>query len=132
MAEIVLNAADMVVGRLASHAAKQALNGQSVKIINCEKAVMTGRKKWVFQHYAVPRAERGQIRHGPYIARQPDRFVRRIVRGMLPWSKTRGREAFKRVMCYIGVPPELTTAKVAQLEEGHTSKLSTFNYVTME
>lgn len=128
---IVLDATSTIVGRLASHAAKQALNGSTVSVINCEKAIMTGRKTWILPTYATIRNERGQIRHGPYYHRRSDMFVRRIIRGMLPWNKQRGQEAFRRIMCYVGVPPQLRDAKAETLPKAHVTKLSTPNFVTI-
>lgn len=129
--KVVIDAADCVVGRLCTHAAKHALGGAHVSIINCEKALMTGSKPFVLAKYGHARSDRGQIRHGPYIHRGPDKFVRRIVRGMLPWNKERGQTAFRHVMCYIGVPPELKDVKGEQVKGSHLSKLRTLNYVTI-
>jgi large subunit ribosomal protein L13 len=28
--------------------------------------------------------------------------MKRMIRGMLPWDRTRGREAYKRLRCYLG------------------------------
>jgi large subunit ribosomal protein L13 len=36
----------------------------------------------------------------------PDRILKRTVRGMIPYKKTTGKEALKRLKVYIGVPPE--------------------------
>ncbi len=108
MTQIVLNAEGAVVGRLASYAAKQALLGRNVVIVNCEKAVISGSPRFVTQR-ALKRSEYlGQPFKGPHFPRVPDRFVRRIVRGMLPTQgrRGRGREAFSRVLCYVGVPKE--------------------------
>lgn len=128
---IVIDAADCVVGRIGTYAAKHALAGANVSIVNCEKALMTGNKAFILAKYGHARSDRGQIRHGPYIHRGPDKFVRRIVRGMLPWNKERGQTAFRHVMCYIGVPPELKAVKGEQVKGAHLSKLTTLKYVTI-
>jgi len=132
MADHIIDATNAIVGRMASHAAKLALKGDTVKIINVEKAIMTGSRDYVFGKYSHARTDRGQIRHGPYIHRNPDKFVRRIVRGMLPHDKLRGREAIRRVLCYTGVPPELKSAKAEPLgPKTQVSKLTNLNYVTI-
>ncbi len=132
MADIIIDATNTIVGRVGSYAAKQALGGANVKIINAEKAIMTGNKATIFAKYMHVRVERGQIRHGPYMHRGSDRFVRRIVRGMLPFEKTRGQNAYRNVMCYIGVPPELKGAKAEVLgAKANVNKLKTLNYVTI-
>jgi large subunit ribosomal protein L13 len=129
---IVIDAAHSIVGRVASHAAKHVLRGSTIAIINCEQAIMTGRRKWILPHIAGIRADRGQIRHGPYMHRAADKFVRRIVRGMLPWNKRRGQEAYRDVMCYIGVPPQYKAVKAETVPKAHVTKLTTLNYITIE
>ncbi len=61
-----------------------------------------------------------------------DRFVRRAIRGMLPWDKTRGREAFKRIMCYTTVPEELQGKETITIEDASVKKLPTLKYVTVK
>ncbi len=112
MAEIYLDATRIPVGRLGTYVSKRALLGDDVKIMNCEKAVMTGSKEANFRKYHKRRRDIGQPTHGPFIPRMPDRFVRRIIRGMLSYKNPRGKEAFKRIMCYIGVPREYADKKI--------------------
>ncbi len=100
---MMLDAENSVLGRLAAAAAKQALLGEEVTIINCEKAVITGDKKSVIED-RMELLEIGQPQQGPFVQRRPDMFVRRAIRGMLPRRQIRGREALSRVKCYIGVP----------------------------
>jgi large subunit ribosomal protein L13 len=49
------------------------------------------------------RVEVGSDR-GPYYPKRPDRLFKRAVRGMIPYKKPRGREAFERVRVYVGNP----------------------------
>ncbi len=100
---MIIDADNSVLGRLAAAAAKQALLGEEIKIVNCEKAVITGDKKSVIKGY-MELLEIGQPQQGPFVQRRPDMFVRRAIRGMLPRRQIRGREALSRVKCYIGVP----------------------------
>jgi large subunit ribosomal protein L13 len=102
---IIIDATNLIVGRMATTAAKQALLGEEVKIINAEKAIISGSKDYVFAHYK-QKFDRGVHTKGPFIPRMPDRFTRRIIRGMLPMAGARGRDAFKRILCYIGTPDE--------------------------
>ena len=44
----------------------------------------------------------GVPRKGPFLPRVADRFVRKKIRGMLPYKTPRGRAAFERIMCFIG------------------------------
>src|SRR3989338_4972366 len=106
----VIDAKDLILGRMATIAAKKALLGQEVVIVNAEQAIISGKKSEVIEHYKT-KVAKGIPLKGPYFPRQPDRLVRRTVRGMLPWKRAKGREAFKRVMCYIGVPDQYQNMK---------------------
>jgi large subunit ribosomal protein L13 len=101
--EFVIDATDARLGRMATHAAKAALQGKKVVIVNCEEAIITGNRKQILAHYIWAR-DIGRPTKGPFVPRMPDRFVRRIVRSMLPYKTPHGREAFHRVQCYIGTP----------------------------
>jgi len=46
---IVLDATGLVLGRLASVTAKSLLAGEEIKIVNAEKAIITGSKDYIFQ-----------------------------------------------------------------------------------
>ena len=50
---------------------------------------------------------------------------------MLPWKHTRGKEAFKRVMCYVGVPEGLSHEKMIAIDKHSVSKLPTLKYTTV-
>ena len=100
---IIIDAKDGIVGRVATLAAKQALLGEDVAVINCELAIITGNKKTIIADWK-RRYAMGVPKKGPFIHRVADRLVRRIIRGMLPYKNPRGIAAFRRVMCYVGEP----------------------------
>lgn len=102
--EINIDATHCIAGRLASYAAKQALLGHTVNIFNSEKAVMSGNPVAVRLKYFHRIFETGQPNKGPFISRMPDRFLRRMIRGMVEHKQGRGGEAYERIMCYMGVP----------------------------
>lgn len=128
---IVIDATNLILGRLATFAAKQALLGEEVVVVNCEKAVVTGKRKMVIDMF-LRKIHRGIPLQGPYYPKQPDRIVRRTIRGMLPRKKALGEEAFKRVMCYLGVPEKYVGAGMVTVDGAHVSKLPTFNYVQLD
>jgi len=104
---LVIDATGCSLGRLAAYAAKQSLEGKKVLIFNAESAVISGKTDETLKHYKVKydaKSHANPKRFGPKRPRNADRFVRRTVRGMLPWKTTRGKEAFKRVMAYTGRP----------------------------
>ena len=51
---------------------------------------------------------------------------------MLPYKKPRGREAFKRIKCYRGIPTTMKDKKPETLKAAEFSKLPTLKYVTVE
>lgn len=128
---MIIDATDLIIGRMASFAAKQVLLGEKVDIVNCEKAVITGSKKMIKDKY-LQKVKRGIPKSGPFYPKQSDRIVRRVVRGMLPFKKNRGREAFKRVMCYIGVPEKFQTQKFETIENANIKKLPNLGYVYLK
>jgi large subunit ribosomal protein L13 len=113
--ELNIDATNAVAGRLASHVAKQALLGFTVNIFNSEKAVMSGNTNTLRLKYYHRIFETGQPFNGPFISRMPDRFLRRIIRGMVEHKEGRGKEAFERIMCYIGVPVDFKDKKLVSV-----------------
>ena len=111
----VIDGRDHIMGRLATHIAKQLLNGEDITVVNSEKLVITGGKKAILQDYKERRA-RGKTRKGPYYPRMPDRLFRRTVRGMISYQQPRGRTAFKKLTVYIGVPKDLEGANAMKVE----------------
>jgi len=105
---MIVNAEGSIVGRLASYVAKKALSGETVIVVNAEKAIISGKKETILNK------ERGRLnirnlgnpRKGPFHQRRPDKYLRRVIRGMLPYKKPIGKSAYKRVMVYIGIPKD--------------------------
>ncbi|MCX8147549.1 MAG: 50S ribosomal protein L13 [Candidatus Woesearchaeota archaeon] len=128
---MIINAENLIVGRIATAAAKKALLGENVDIVNCEKAVIVGNRKQILEKFK-QRADRGAPLKGPYYPRMPDRLLRRIIRGMLPFKTKRGKEAFKRIMCHMGVPEQFRNIKTETISKADVSKKQTLDYVTIE
>lgn len=131
MAEINIDATNALFGRLASYAAKQALLGNKVNILNCEKAVFSGNADFIKSSYHHATTTRGQVNYGPYISRMPDRFFRRVLRGMLPHKRAKGRVAYERLLCYIGVPDLFKGKKLEKLKHADLSNLRVPKYVSL-
>ena len=102
----IINAEDSILGRLASHVAKRALLGEEIIVINAEKAFVSGKPKSILDDELKKLRIKniGSPLRGPFHQRRPDRYVRKAIKRMLPTEKTRGIEAFERVMVYMGVP----------------------------
>lgn len=127
---MIIDATDTIMGRLAATAAKKALEGEHIDIINSEKAIITGNKGHIFENYHHIRSRGGPF-HGPFIPRPPHLLLKRVIRGMLPWTRSRGREAWKRIMCHIGVPDEFKGKKAETLKNANVSRLQTAKYITL-
>ncbi len=127
---IIIDGKDLVVGRVASFAAKQALNGETIKIINSESMYITGNRKFLLNEVQ-RRRDQGTWEKGPFYLRRPDRFVRRIVRGMIPYKTSRGDAAYRRVLCYIGSPKELEQHKSISVEAANIKHIKNLKYLTV-
>jgi large subunit ribosomal protein L13 len=128
-ADLVVDAADCIVGRVASQVAERALAGETVAVVNAEAAVVTGDRDDVFGKYR-KRTELGSDR-GPYYPKRPDRIFKRAVRGMLPYKKPRGREALERVRVFVGDPYEADDVEQQVLDGTSLDRLSTIRFVTL-
>jgi large subunit ribosomal protein L13 len=108
----VIDGKNAVLGRLASYVAKESLKGEEVNIVNCGEIIITGNKKFMEQDMQKRREMIGSGQKGPHISRTSEKIVKRAIRGMLPDHREgRGKEAFKRIRCYVGVPPEFKDSK---------------------
>lgn len=111
----VIDANDVVLGRLATHAATLLRGkhkptyaphmdtGDFVVIINAEKIAVSGNKredKFVYRHSGFPGGLR-QKSVGQMIDTQPDRLVEKAVKGMLPKNRL-GRAMAKKLKVYAG------------------------------
>ncbi|TCK20371.1 50S ribosomal protein L13 [Pseudonocardia endophytica] len=111
----VIDANDVVLGRLATHAATllrgkhkptfapHVDTGDFVVIINAEKVAVSGNKredKFVYRHSGFPGGLR-QKSVGQMIDQQPDRLVEKAVKGMLPKNRL-GRAMAKKLKVYAG------------------------------
>jgi large subunit ribosomal protein L13 len=127
---IIINGKDLIVGRVATFVAKQALNGETIKIINSEQMYMTGDRAFLLNEMQ-RRRNQGTWEKGPFFLRRPDRFVRRIVRGMIPYRTPRGTAAYKRVLCYIGSPKELEQHKSITIDTANIKHIKNLKYVSV-
>ena len=111
----VIDASDVVLGRLASHVAillrgkhkpifaPHLDTGDFVIVINAAKVALTGNKltdKRLYRHSGYP----GGIRSDTYaelLAKHPERLVEKAVKGMLP-KNTLGRNTLRKLKVYAG------------------------------
>jgi large subunit ribosomal protein L13 len=125
-ADLVVDARDCILGRVASQVADAALSGQRVAVVNAESVVITGSEDDIMSVYR-KRTEIGSDR-GPYYPKRPDGIMKRAIRGMIPYKTTRGREAFENVRVYVGNPHD-RDAEV--LEDTSLDRLSNIKFVQL-
>lgn len=128
---MIIDATNQVMGRVAAFAAKKALIGEKIDIINCEKAIITGSKGDIIRKFHHQR-DRGGPFHGPFIGRKPSMLLKHVIKGMVPHKQAKGIEALARIKCHIGTPKELEGKKTEKLEKAGVEKLETTKYITLQ
>jgi large subunit ribosomal protein L13 len=125
-ADLVVDARDCIMGRVASTVAQRALDGESVAVVNAEDAVITGTEDDVMETYR----KRANLASdsGPYYPKRPDGIFKRAIRGMVPYKEDRGREAFDSIRVYVGNPHD----EDGEVLEGTSlDRLSSIRFVTL-
>lgn len=118
-----VDADGLILGRLASGVAKRLLQGEEIVIVNAEKAIVSGKKTSKVLE-AKKFLEVGHVKMGPFHYRRPDRIVRKTVRGMLPHRQPKGKQAFRRLKVFIGVPDQFIQTRKEMLAEAQAEKLT--------
>ncbi len=117
------------MGRMASIIAKRLLQGESIIVVNAEKAVLSGRRLSRVKE-ARKFLEIGHPGKGPFHPRRPDQIIRRTVRGMLPRRLPKGQAALRRLRVFLGLPEEFKALTLQSFPEAHVSRLKC-PYVTV-
>jgi large subunit ribosomal protein L13 len=112
---LVIDATDVVLGRLASHAAVLLRGkhkatfanhmdaGDFVIVINAEKVALTGQKlekKKAYRHSGYPGGLKS-VTYGELIEKNPERAVEKAIRGMLP-KNSLGAQQLRKLKVYRG------------------------------
>jgi len=119
--KIIINAENGSYGRVSSFAAKQALSGKEIVVVNSEKAVITGNKKNIIEKYKALRAKGGHSQKGPRYSKLTIRMMKYGIRGMLPDHRRGiGKEAFSNIKCYDGIPEKFKDKEMVNFKS--TSK----------
>lgn len=124
---MIIDAENARVGRISTHIAKALLKGEEVHVINAEKAVISGSPKDVLAKYQERRSYqyKGNPEKSPKWPKAPHLFVRRLIRGMLPRKKARGRAAYRKLKVYSG-RPESVKGEAKRIEEADVGELSRY------
>ena len=119
---VVIDATGLVLGRMASIIAKRLLRGETIIVVNAEKAVISGRRLSRVRE-AKAFLDVGHPKKGPFHPRRPDRIVRRTVRGMLPRRKPKGQQAYKRLRVFLGFPEGFKGKETQTIPDAKAEKL---------
>ncbi|MDD5650983.1 MAG: 50S ribosomal protein L13 [Candidatus Nanoarchaeia archaeon] len=128
---MIIDGTNMILGRLATFAARKSLEGEDVIIVNAEKVVISGKKNEIIARYN-EKTDRGNRLKGPYFPKQADRLVRRTIRGMLPYKQGRGKIAFRKVMCYLGIPEKYKNEKMETVKQADFNRLKTAKFMRVD
>jgi len=125
----IIDASGLILGRMSSMVAKRLLLGESIVIVNAEKAIISGKR---LSRVKEARAflDIGHPGKGPFHPRRPDQIVRRTIRGMLPHRLPKGQMAFKRLRVFLGVPLEFKGMVFQTIPEADVNRLKC-PYVTV-
>ncbi len=118
MAKLYIDAEGAVRGRVASFAAKQALLGEEVFVLNSEKAIISGNPKMNVDDFKFTRTINTiKPEKGPFFSKDPEKMMRRTIRGMLPdYRRGRGKQAWSRLKCYVGIPEQFKKEKLVKVK----------------
>jgi len=125
----IYDASNQILGRMSTIIAKELLKGEKVVVVNCEKSVISGSPKYKSAFY-LNRVHRGDVKHGPFFPKTPDDIFRRTVRGMVPWHQVKGRNAFKNLRVFIGLPEQFKNKTLEKVEKADADKLKS-RYITL-
>jgi large subunit ribosomal protein L13 len=128
---MIIDATNLIVGRLGSVVAKKALLGERIDIVNSEKAVVSGKRPEVLALFH-KKVSRGTWAKGPHYIRSPAMLLKRLIRDMLPYKRPRGIEAYKRIMCWEGIPDEFKGKDAKTLKEADCAKLPNPDYLSLK
>ena len=118
----IIDATNLILGRVASIVAKRILQGERIIVINAERAIISGKRLSRIKA-AKKFLDVGHPGTGPLHPRRPDQLFRRTIRGMLPRKKPRGQEAYRRLRVYIGIPENFDGGKAHTIPHAHAEKL---------
>lgn len=121
----IIDGAGSTLGRLASYVAKEALKGEEIRVLNCDQIIITGNARTTQEMFERRRSMVGHSQKGPKHHATSEKLVKRAIRGMVPnFREGRGREAFKRIMCYTGIPKEFQGENFETLDTGKKNKFA--------
>ncbi len=131
MAQIIIDATKASFGRICSYAAKQALEGNEIIVLNSEKTVITGNQKDILNKHRTLKQKGGHSQKGPKYIKIPFRILKRGIRGMLPNHRAgQGKIAYSKIKCYDGIPEEFKGKEMKKIQGPKHNKYITLKELT--
>lgn len=127
----VIDAKGLLLGRMCSEVAERLLLGETIDIVNCEEAVISGDKYRIIRDFKRKR-EMGIPSKGPHYPKESFKIVKRTVRGMLPYKREKGRKAFDRLKCYNTLPEAFRSKPTETMEKANVDKLPNTKFVKVK
>ncbi len=114
----VIDGKNLIYGRLASNVAEMIMSGEEVVVLNAESIIITGERDMIFADFK-QKVDMGDTtkRKGPFYPRRSDLLFKRCVRGMIPWTSSSGRDAYRRLYVFVGVPKQFSDCELVKPEE---------------
>ncbi|MFH1325792.1 MAG: 50S ribosomal protein L13 [archaeon] len=115
----IIDGENAVMGRLAAYAAKEALKGEDIVVVNCDRIIITGSKKNIKENFEGKKKRIGSTQKGPKHSKLTEKIVKRAIRGMLPNARRsgRGKVALEKIKCYKDVPEKFKDAEKIKFKD---------------
>lgn len=130
---MIVDATDLVLGRFSSRIAKELMEGKEVKIVNSDKAVISGDETYTLSEYDAWTKIHSLVdpKQGPFHLKGSGDLVRQTVRGMLPTKKPKGRKAYDRLEAYGGVPERFEEEDMETFSQANVEQLNTRRFIRL-
>ncbi len=130
---MIIDAKDLVLGRVSSRIAKKLLEGEEIIVVNSNQAVISGEDKSTLNEYDAWTKIRSLVdpTQGPFQLKGPGDLVRQTVKGMLPMKKEKGKLAYRRLEAYPDVPSRFDGEELETFPKADVKELSTRRFIRL-
>ncbi len=122
----LIDGEEAILGRIGSRVAKLLIEGNEIMLINAEKIRITGHTPDLAAKYKrlIELKDRANPEHSPFYSRRPDLFVKRSIRGMLPYKQPKGKAAYKLLKVYMGDAKDIKDSEAYTVKDVKAKKTS--------
>ncbi|MEK6973045.1 MAG: 50S ribosomal protein L13 [archaeon] len=121
---VIINGDGLILGRLSSFVAEKLLNKEQVAILNAEKVIVRGTRNAIMERFnrRITLQAKGNPVKGPKFYKATVNLVRFAIRGMLPYKKLTGKEAYRKLRVYVGLPKAFEGKEIITVEDAKCTK----------